>query len=116
MAEFFLTHRALRDLLEIEAYSLEAFGAPRAGRYMDDLYQTFTDIAENPDRGRLRRHRSLPFLMAPAQQHFAVYQSVLDGIVIVTVLHGRRDIEAIMDRLAPALAEELAHLQERLNQ
>ncbi len=69
MADFFLTHRAMRDLLEIEAYSLEAFGAARTRRYMDDLYRVFNNLAENPNLGNLRRHRSEPFLMAPAGQH-----------------------------------------------
>jgi toxin ParE1/3/4 len=107
MADFFLTHRAMRDLLEIEAYSLEAFGAARTRRYMDDLYKVFNNLAENPNLGNLRRHRSEPFLMAPAGQHFVIYQISGQGIMIITLLHARRDIEGILDRLADMPMNEM---------
>jgi len=110
MANFFLTHRAMHDLLEIESWSTEVFGVLRTRKYMKDLYKSFNKIAENPSIGHLRQRRSLPFLMAPTGQHFAIYQSVKGTIIIVTILHGRRDIEAIIDRLAPVLAKEMTHL------
>ena len=107
MANFFLTHRAMRDVLEIEAYSLNTFGPSRTHRYMDDLYRVFNNLTENPNLGQLRRHRSEPFLMAPAGQHFVIYQISDQGIIIVTLLHGRRNIEGILDRLAHTIMDDM---------
>ncbi len=110
MTAFFLTHRAMRDLIEIEKYSIEKWGEARTEQYMNDLYHCFSEIAQAPETGKIRQQRSYPFLMAPAKKHFAIYQNAEKGIIIATILHGRRHIENIMDRIAPALAAEIEEL------
>ena len=72
-AKFSLTRRAYRDLLEIERYSIVKWGEAQTTRYMAQIYQGFEQIAANPERGRLRAERSLPFLMAPVGAHYAIY-------------------------------------------
>ena len=110
MAAFFLTHRAMQDLLEVEEFSLDKWGEQRTEHYMNALYESFSEIAENPDIGKIRQQRSYPFLMAPAEKHFAIYQLTEQGIIIATVLHGRRNIENILDRIGPALAAEIEEM------
>ncbi|AWV97254.1 type II toxin-antitoxin system RelE/ParE family toxin [Arcticibacterium luteifluviistationis] len=107
MAEFFLTKRAILDLLEIEKYSIEKWGEGQTDNYMSELYDAFGKIAQNPEIGILRKNRSFPFCMAPVGKHFAIYKTGENGIVIATILHGRRNIEAIINGLSHVLAREI---------
>ncbi len=111
MAVFYLTKRAKRDLDAIEKYLIEKWGKKRAKQYMADLYRAFGRIASDPRIGHLRRHRSEPFLMAPAEQHFAIYNTVTKGIIIATVLHSRQNIDSIIHQIGPALTAEIAKIE-----
>ena len=106
-AKFFLTRRSYRNLLEIERYSIAKWGEDRTARYMARIYQGFEQIAANPEVGRLRARRSMPFLMAPVGAHYAIYKIADRGVIIATVLHNRRDIEAITGSLASRLHKEI---------
>jgi toxin ParE1/3/4 len=55
---FVLTRRAARDLRDIHKRSVANWGDARADRYLDDIYAAFARIADNPETGRLRSHRS----------------------------------------------------------
>ncbi|MDA0194004.1 MAG: type II toxin-antitoxin system RelE/ParE family toxin [Bacteroidetes bacterium] len=111
MAKFFLTRRANIDLLNIEDYSLRKWGEYQTDTYMNDLFHTFNKIANKPEIGRLRYDRSFPFYMAPTKQHFAIYQPNKEGIIIATVLHGRRNIETIVRNMAVTLAAEIRDIE-----
>lgn len=107
MSKFYLTLRANTDLLEIENYSTEKWGKKRSDQYMKDVYSSFKSISKNPEIGRVHLHRSLPFLMAPIQRHFVIYKTFEKGIVIATVLHGRRNIENIIRDMPQDLEAEI---------
>lgn len=113
MARFFLTRRAYHDLFEIEDYTLGKWGQRQADLYMDQLYAAFARIAKDPEVGRLRQDRSYPFYMAPAMEHFAIYKVVDQGIIIATVLYGRRDIESIIRNLLTTLTREINEMESR---
>jgi len=110
VADFYITNRARLHLLEIEERSANDWGKARTKRYMSDLLAAFRKIAEEPKTGNVRKHRSEPFLMAPAEQHYAIYAETEKGVVIAAVLHKRRDIEAIIKDIAPVLAREIESL------
>lgn len=114
MSDFFLTRRAVDALYEIEHYSSLMHGDKRTALYMDDLYKAFAQMALQPESGELRQYRSFPFLMAPAEKHFAVYKTTETGIIIATLLHGRQNIETILEELAPALMHEILALEKKL--
>ena len=107
MAQFELTQRAFSDLIAIEEYSIYKWGVEQTEKYMSDLYDSFKKIAQKPEIGQLRMHRSFPFSMAPTGKHFVVYTSVTDGIIILTILHGRQDIESIIDSMWYKLSQEI---------
>lgn len=109
MAKFFLTRRATIDLIDIEEYSLRKWGEEQTDSYMTALYQAFGDMARKPEIGLVRSDRSFPFYMSPAKQHFAIYKPVESGIIIATILHGRRNIETIVRNMAITLAHEIQH-------
>jgi plasmid stabilization system protein ParE len=70
--------------------------------------------AADPERGRFRQHRSAPFLMVPARQHFVIYDTVPAGIVILTVQHQVRDIETLVAELTPSFQAEVERLKQHI--
>ena len=114
MSIFFLTRRAGIDLVDIEEFSLSKWGVEQTELYMSELYDAFGEVAKNPIVGRLRYDRSYPFHMAPVRLHFAIYKRIETGIIITTVLHSRRNIEAIIRNLAMSLAHEINELERRI--
>lgn len=113
---FRLTRRAAMDLRAIHAWSQEQWGATTAQRYLDDLYRVMRRIAERPEDGELRRHRSAPFLMVPARRHIIVFDRVPTGVIVLTVLHQRRDIEAIIARQEGAFLQQVDDLRRRYDE
>ena len=115
MSKFYLTRRANTELFAIEDYSIKQWGEKRAAQYMNDLYAAFKATSQNPEAGQIRFHISLPFLMTPAEQHFAIYKPFKKGIIIATVLHGRRNIETIIRDMAPALEAEINEIDKSIS-
>jgi toxin ParE1/3/4 len=114
MAKYFLTDPAALDLVEIYRRSVGQWGERVADRYLADLYDGFAVIASRPESGEARRMRSYPFLMLPVRKHFVVYDRISEGVIIVTVTHQMRDVEAVLAALAPNLAQEIAALKAAL--
>jgi plasmid stabilization system protein ParE len=110
-ATFLLTRNAALDLRRIHARSRREWGDDVAGRYLADLYAAMGDAAANPEKGRLRLHRSAPFLMVPARQHFVIYDLVPQGIAVLTVQHQMRGIETLIAELTPAFHAEVERLK-----
>lgn len=111
---FHLTRRAALDLRNIYARSCREWGENIADRYMAELYAAMGRAAADPDVGRLRQHRSMPFLMVPAQKHFVIYDRLPEGIAILTLLHQVRDIESVIGTLTPAFLDELERLKRQV--
>lgn len=107
---FRLTRRAALDLRDIHKYSRLEWGKDTADRYVADLYAVMSRLNADPDAGRLRQHRSAPFLMVAARMHFIVYARTPNGIVILTLLHQVRDIEALITEMTPAFFREIERL------
>ncbi len=112
-ARFFLTRRAALDLRSIHARSTRQWGEAVATRYIADLYAAMQEAAANPNAGRLRQPRSAPFMMAPAQRHFIVYETVPQGIAVLTIQHQVRDIETLIAELTPAFLAEVERLKRK---
>ena len=69
------------------------------------------EVAANPDTGRLRQPRSAPFLMVSAQRHFAIYDLIPQGIVVLTIQHQVRNIETSIAEFTPAFFAEVERLK-----
>ena len=108
---FHLTRRAVLDLRDVYDRSRREWGEATANRYMTDLYDAMKKAAARPDAGLLRKHRAVPFLMVPAQQHFIVYDRIPQGIAILTLLHQVRDIEGLITGLSPFFLQEVEKLK-----
>lgn len=84
---------------------------PLAATYMADLYAAMSNAAANPDAGFLRQHRTAPFLMVTARQHFIIYDRIPQGIAILTLLQQVRDIESLIASLSPSFLQEVEKLK-----
>lgn len=111
---FHLTRHAAMVLREIHTHSLEQWGQKTADKYMAEIYVVMAKVAAKPDIGKIRAHRAVPFLMVSAGRHFIVYDRLKKGIVILTLLHQRRDIERIIADMQPAFLAELETLRKEL--
>jgi plasmid stabilization system protein ParE len=110
-AHFFLTRQAAINLHSIHARSCREWGEEVADRYIADLYAILQKAAANPEMGRLRQHRSAPFLMLPAQRHFVIYDLVPQGIAVLTIQHQVRDIETVIAEMTPIFLAEIKRLK-----
>lgn len=110
-ATFLLTRNAALDLRRIHTRSRREWGVDIADHYLADLYAAMGSAAASPEQGRLRQYRSAPFLMVSARHHFVVYDLVPQGIVVLTVQHQVRDIEALVAELTPAFIAEVERLK-----
>lgn len=112
-ARLFLTRRAALDLRSIHARSRREWGDDVADRYVSNLYAAMKNVAANPEAGRLRQHRSAPFLMIPAQRHFVIYDVIPQGIAVLTLQHQVRGIETLIAELTPAFLAEVERLKRK---
>lgn len=103
-ATFLLTRSAALDLRRIHTRSRRDWGEDVADQYLADLYAAIGAVAANPEKGRLRQHRSAPFLMVSARQHYLIYDLVPQGIAVLAVQHQVRDIESLIAELTPGLS------------
>jgi toxin ParE1/3/4 len=111
---FYLTRHALMMLHNIHVRSTEQWGGATADRYMDEVYAVLNKITANPNLGKLRKPRSMPFSMVPAGKHFIVYDRFNKGVVVLTLLHQRRDIEHIIADREPSFLAEIEALKKNL--
>lgn len=114
ISPFHLTRRAALDLRDIHRRSCQEWGDDTGDRYIADLYAAIAKAAKNPDIGLLRQRRSTPFMMIPARKHFVIYDRIPEGIVVLTLLHQVRDIEALIADLTPAFMQEVNRLRGNL--
>lgn len=87
------------DLLDIAEHIAEDAGPRAAHRFIDELDEKLTLYATQPEAGRARPElsedlqsdlRSFPF-----GRYVIFYRPMEDGIAVVRVLHGSRDIPAL---------------------
>lgn len=110
-----MTERSLRDLVAIEAYSIEQFGRRVANQYLDKLESGINRLKENPEllREEPPFHTSLKFYRI--EKHILVCETGVRGkIIVLTLLHGSMDIPARLAELEPALVMEVAVLLKKL--
>ncbi len=97
MPGFHIRPEAARDLDEIRQHIAENNPAS-AVRLIEEVIELFHRLAEFAMMGRSREE------LVPKQRSFPVgnyvifYQPISDGVEIVRVLHGSRDIESLFER------------------
>jgi toxin ParE1/3/4 len=93
---------ALQDLDEAAAYIQDQSGPERAIRFLRAADTTFAQLAGMPGIGtRYEPHEPLfaglrYFPIARHRKHLVFYRPITDGIEVLRVLHGARDIHNIL--------------------
>lgn len=92
MRRFRLSTRARADLAEVHHY-ISADNPAAADRFVDEFFELFQLLAENPLIGQ-ERSDLRPSLRVISHGEYAVlFYPLTDGAEIVGVVHGARDIE-----------------------
>jgi len=95
MSEFRLTRLAERDLEEIADYIADR-NPSAAVRQIETLLEKFTFLAANPLVGELRPDLPKRPRTFSAGRYVIVYRPVAKGIEVARVVHGARDLAAVL--------------------
>jgi toxin ParE1/3/4 len=85
------TAQAEDDLIEIWIYIAQD-NPGAADRVLDDIEERFHALADNPLMGRLRPEIAPELRYFTVGKYLILYRTVLDGVQIVRIIHGARDL------------------------
>ncbi len=95
MARLFHTRRARQDLIDIWAYIAREDPAA-ADRQLDRIDETCGLLAENPRLGPERSDIRQGLRYFVVGSYVILYRMVDNGVEIVRVVHGARDLQALL--------------------
>jgi toxin ParE1/3/4 len=100
MARLTITESARTDLRAIRAYI--AKDNPAAARsFIERLRAQARRLAATPGIGRSRQDLRPDLFSFPVGRHVLFYRPQPDGIVLVRVIHGARDLPALFSATEP---------------
>ena len=114
MAKIVVTDRAVRDIREIESYSVEQWGSRTADRYLAGFEAALVRIEESPDLLRAEPEIAPCLRFHRVGKHFFVCTVIDETIYLLTVIHCAMDLPARVGELQPTLHEEAELLHRRL--
>ncbi len=94
MRQFTLSSEANADLLEIWVYIAER-SIESADRMVDSIREKCQLLADSPAMGRKRAELAEGLRSFPVGHYVIYYRQTDDGILVVRVLHGARDVDAL---------------------
>lgn len=89
---FRLSIEADKDLDDIFDYTEHEHSFNQAIKYLSDLDTLFEKLIKNPHIGKERKEIKKGIFSIAEQEHVVFYQIKKEYILIIRVLHGRRDI------------------------
>lgn len=97
MSRFILAPQAAADIERILSY-IERDNPTAADRLQSRLWEAFRRLAEFPDAGHARKDLvgDRPILFWPVGRYLILYRGRSGAVEIVAVLHGSRDIPAVL--------------------
>lgn len=87
MASVRFSGKAKADILEIAAYTLQAWGETQMIRYLDDLEECAKLLASRPDMGRACDWIRPGLHRFEHRHHVLFYRKEPRGVLIVRILH-----------------------------
>ena len=99
MSDFILAPVARDDLREIwDYYASEVQNVDLADRIRDELFAAFDELAKAPGMGHYRNDLvSEPLRFWRVREYLVIYRSENRPIEIARVLHGKRDVQALLE-------------------
>lgn len=86
--------RARSDLAEIWDYIADDSEA-RADAFVESIDQEFQLLATRPNMGRVRDELAKGLRSFPVGRYIIFYRPISEGIEVIRVLHGSRDLETV---------------------
>jgi len=94
---YLLAPEAATDLVQIWRYIKKQSSVAMADRVESVILDRIRFLAENPGAGHWRRNLTeLPVKFFPIYSYLIVYLPDTKPLQVVSILHGRRDIEQIL--------------------
>ena len=106
MAYLALSRRAFLDIQDIEAYSIEKWGAKVANDYIESIEAALNLLRENPQLLRTKQDIGDSLSFYRVKQHFLVCALFDQDIYVLTVKHGAMDLPNRIQELEPQLLIE----------
>jgi toxin ParE1/3/4 len=98
VATILVTPLAEQDLGDIWDYATES-SLERADGLLDLIYEKCQRLAEYPEMGRARHELLVNLRSFTVKNYVIFYQPTADGIEVLRVLHGARDIHLVFDEM-----------------
>lgn len=95
MSHVIHTDLAKQDLLEIWAYIAED-NPNAADKLLDTINETCALLAANPKLGQARPDIATSMRYLPLKNYLILYHEQATGIQVVRVIHGSRDLNALI--------------------
>ncbi|NOV30189.1 type II toxin-antitoxin system RelE/ParE family toxin [Methylomonas sp. ZR1] len=89
------TAQSEEDLIEIWLYIAQD-NPLAADRVLDDMEQRFIMLADNPQMGRYRPDIAPELRYFISGKYLILYRTLTDGVQIVRVIHGARDLPNVI--------------------
>ncbi len=93
--QYELTELADQDIFEVSIYIGQNRGVTASQRFIDTINQKFQLLADSPKLGRKRPELGSELRSFPSGNYVIFYRPVAEGILVLRVLHGARDITSI---------------------
>ncbi|MGI9250661.1 MAG: type II toxin-antitoxin system RelE/ParE family toxin [Pseudohongiellaceae bacterium] len=116
MAIIHVTERAALKINEIEKYSRNKWGAPRADKYIDDVNETLALLRNHPNLLQTKSEISQYLKFYLSGEHILVFEQINDHIYLVTAMHSRMDISRRIQELEPTLKSEVEFIHTKMLQ
>jgi toxin ParE1/3/4 len=95
-----ITEPAQQDLVEIWSV-LEPYGSDVADQCVNALQKKFLQLQQFPGLGRSREDLAPGLRSVVVREVVILYRSMEGLLVIVRVVHGRRDLKRIVSEMSP---------------
>ena len=99
MSDFVLAPAARDDLVEIwDYYAITIDNVDVGDRIRDELFAAFGKLAKTPDMGHYRNDLvAEPLRFWRVREYLVIYRGEKQPLEIVRVLHGKRDVKALLE-------------------
>lgn len=92
MPHFLLTNAAQNDLVGIAKFTQQRWGVDQRNKYLAQLDDTFHQLADNPELGKICDYIKRGYRKFPIASHVIYYRASSNQIEIIRVLHKRMDV------------------------
>jgi toxin ParE1/3/4 len=94
MAKFYLTNKAVEDLVDIWNYTVETWSVNQAEIYYALLIDSCQELAKKPSQGKSYEVVERNVLGLKTRQHVIFYRTITENeIEIVRILHSMMDMK-----------------------